>query len=444
MGKSKIEWTDETWNPVTGCSKVSAGCKYCYAERQWPRLSAPGQPYEGRKFTGVQCHPERLEQPLHWRKPRMVFNTSMSDLFHRDVPTDFIDKVFAVMALCPQHTFQNLTKRVERQREYIGDPETPFRVQKAMDCIAVDLEMSHVREEWLSIPRFPSYHVSNFGQIRSIANGILKPRNHNGGYRSIALRFCGKTYENLIHRLVLEVFYRPPRDNEEARHRNGDRTDNRIANLSWGTKTDNMQDAARHGTAGAWMKDQARLDAATVEEIRNRRQSGELLADIAKHFGIDKRQVSAIARGNIYKAAQLSWPLLNVWLGVSAEDQGAWDERSAYLFKTPAAVRFASFEPLLAPINIDFGAIDIALEKDGYGNTAILGGLDWVIVGGESGPKSRPMDPGWVRSIRDECQTADVPFFFKQGSQANWRNFKDFYSFPADLRIREYPRPATI
>lgn len=118
---SKIEWTDETWNPVTGCTKVSQGCKHCYAEREWPRMSAPRPKpnvYTGRKFTDVQCHAARLDQPLRWREPRKIFVNSMSDLFHEDVPDYFIDQVFAVMAGAENHTFQVLTKRQERMREY--------------------------------------------------------------------------------------------------------------------------------------------------------------------------------------------------------------------------------------------------------------------------------------------------------------------------------------
>ena len=123
--KSKIEWTDATWNPTSGCSKVSAGCKNCYAERTWKRLSAPGQPYDGRKFTDVQCHPDRLDQPLRWRKPRRIFVDSMSDLFHEDVPFEFIARVWNTMFDCGsgdycerQHTFQILTKRPQRALEF--------------------------------------------------------------------------------------------------------------------------------------------------------------------------------------------------------------------------------------------------------------------------------------------------------------------------------------
>jgi protein gp37 len=253
--KSKIEWTQATWNCVTGCSKVSEGCRNCYALRDWARLSAnPNTVYHGRKFTDVQCHPERLDQPLRWTKPRRVFVNSMSDLFHESVPDAFIDQVFAVMALAKQHVFQVLTKRPERMRDYLcarnglGNPEI---------CSAIN-----------SIP----YGLGN-----------------------------------------------------------------------------------RHGA--------------------------------------------------------LSMPLPNVWLGVSIEDQATADERIPLLLQTPAAVRWVSAEPLIGPVRLD--------EPGLHGGP---GQLDWCVVGGESGPNARPMHPDWVRSLRDQCQAAGVPFFFKQ-----WGEF-----YPAD------------
>ncbi len=108
MSTTTIEWTDYTWNPVSGCTKVSQGCKHCYAERLANRF------WKDRPFTEVRLHPERLQQPATWKKPRTVFVNSMSDLFHENVPDDFIRKVFATMAANPQHTFQILTKRSER------------------------------------------------------------------------------------------------------------------------------------------------------------------------------------------------------------------------------------------------------------------------------------------------------------------------------------------
>ncbi len=138
--KTGIAWTNATWNPVTGCTKVSQGCKHCYAEREWARLSAnpKATAYFGLAFTDVACHEDRLDQPLRWEKPRLIFVNSMSDLFHEAVPDDFIDKVFAVMALAEQHVFQVLTKRPERMWRWF-DPEHDNRehaVGQAMREIA--------------------------------------------------------------------------------------------------------------------------------------------------------------------------------------------------------------------------------------------------------------------------------------------------------------------
>jgi len=119
---SKIEWTDATWNPVTGCTKVSPGCAHCYAERMAKRLQAAGVEKYRNGFK-VTLHPDELERPLRWRKPRMVFVCSMSDLFHDDVPDDFIRAVFDVMNITRRHTFQVLTKRAERMADLLTRPE---------------------------------------------------------------------------------------------------------------------------------------------------------------------------------------------------------------------------------------------------------------------------------------------------------------------------------
>lgn len=126
-----IEWTDATWNAVRGCTKVSEGCQFCYAMQVAYRFSGPGQPYEGlaMKVGGqaqwtnqITLAPERLHDPLKWRKPRRIFVNSMSDLFHGLIPDEYIDQMFAVMALCPQHTFQVLTKRPQRMQAYLTAP----------------------------------------------------------------------------------------------------------------------------------------------------------------------------------------------------------------------------------------------------------------------------------------------------------------------------------
>lgn len=233
MGDSAIEWTDYTWNPVTGCSKVSQGCHFCYAERLWPKVSAAEAKRLGtmpRPFTDVRTHPERLSQPLRLRRPRRIFVNSMSDLFHEDVPREFVELVFSTMAAAKRHTFQVLTKRPERMR--------------------------------------------------------------------------------------------------------------------------------------------------------------------------------ALMSGDI-----LSIPLPNVWLGVSVEDQATADERIPLLLQTPAAVRFLSCEPLLGPIDLNRIPIPRGTVECAGGQ---LPPVDWVIAGGESGPKARPSHPQWFTSLRDQCASAGVPFFFKQ------------------------------
>lgn len=453
-----IEWTDATWNPVTGCTKVSAGCANCYAETFAERWrGTPGHYFEN--GFDVQLRPGKIDQPLRWKKPRRIFINSMSDLFHDDVPDEFIDRVFAVAALCPQHQFQVLTKRPGRMRAYMSDPDRAFMVQQAMDANAVDADMSGEEERWVAIPGFSRYQVSSFGQVRSFRGKsvrVLKPRCHNSGYRSVCLRANGESHERLIHRLVLEAFVRGPSGDEEARHRNGDKTDNRIANLSWGSKAENMQDASRHGTAGARMKQRAQIDPAVIEAIRSRRAAGALLTDLAADYGIDRRKVCAIAKGRIYKQTEMPWPLPNVWLGVSVEDQRAADERIPILLDTPAAVRFLSCEPLLGALDLSawlpsprsdwqcsgcrrFFAGEHRETCPGCGRSESWTGshvankrsagtfsgwtnrqpIDWTVVGGESGPKARPMNKDWARSLRDQCTAAGIPFFFKQWGGKN-------------------------
>jgi len=219
--KTKIPWAQMSWNPVTGCDPISPGCAHCYARsfaERWRGVK--GHAFE--HGFDLQLRPERLDQPSHWRKPRLVFVNSMSDLFHRDIPREYIDRVFAAMANAPNHTFQVLTKRSDRMREYIAS-------------------------------RY--HHVPS-----------------------------------------------------------------------------------------------------------------------------------------------------NIWLGVTVEDRPRLT-RIADLQAIPAT-RFLSCEPLLE----DLGQLDLT-------------GIHQVIVGGESGPKFRPMEVDWVRNIRDQCVSAGVPFFFKQ-----WAGFR-----PAEL-----------
>lgn len=251
---TKIEWTEATWNPVTGCTKVSQGCKHCYAERDWCRMQhLPA--YAGRAFTDVDVHYDRLAQPVHWKRPRFIFVNSMSDLFHEAVPNIFIDDVFGVMAACERHTFQILTKRPARMREYLREDR---------------------RHHWAD---------------------------------AVARRFGG-------------------------------------------SDPDALHDAIHYGERA----------------------------------------------------------LPNVWIGVSVEDQTAADERIPLLLQTPAAVRWISAEPLLGPVDLTqfiVRSFDEAVAAEHYG-------LDWVVAGGESGQKARPMHPDWAYSVMEQCAAAHVPFLFKQ------------------------------
>lgn len=144
MSNSGIAWTEKTWSPVSGCTKVSAGCKHCYAEREvegrWSKN--PKSVFYGRAFTDVQCHEDQLMAPMKWKKPHRIFVCPRADLFHESVSFEFIDWVFAVMALCPQHTFQVLTKRPERMLEYMTHHTLGgAMVRAARDVLATTMPM---------------------------------------------------------------------------------------------------------------------------------------------------------------------------------------------------------------------------------------------------------------------------------------------------------------
>ncbi len=312
--KTKIAWTEATWNPVSGCSKVSEGCRFCYAERDWPRLSAnPKSRYAGRRFTDVRCHEEMLDQPLRWKRPRKIFVNSMSDLFHPEVPDEFIDRVFATMGnvYCSMpecHIFQVLTKRPERMSAYLNDLRTEHRVTMAMKAMGLGL----------------------------------------------------------------------PGEN-----------------------------------------------------------------------------------------ASPDWPLPNVWLGVSVEDQKAADERIPILLETPSALRWVSIEPMIGPIVLEDVPVGMLGPLRWKGCPEDLPKLDWIVVGGESGPQARPVLREWIDSIVAECREADVPIFVKQlgAAYADSRGClvgalyprpendsaivrlsnisgADMKEWPESLRVREWPASA--
>ena len=280
-----IEWTDEAWNPVTGCTKVSPGCAHCYAETFAERFrGVPGHPFE--QGFDLKLWPERLTKPFTWKKPRKVFVNSMSDLFHEDVPFEFIDRVFAVMALTPQHTYQLLTKRPERMREYVQ-----------------------------------SRAASSEARVGIILGALM---------------------------------------------------------------------------------------------------------------------VGAMQPGNV------PWPLPNVWLGTSTENQHWLDIRVPELLATPAAVRFLSCEPLLGPLDLRLTSETHRCECGEIRMHCGCPGIAWVIVGGESGPKARPFDLAWARSIVSQCRAAGVACFYKQGGRSNRCPHSSkgscFDCLPDDLKVREMPQ----
>lgn len=147
--ESKIEWTEMTWNPVTGCTKISAGCKHCYAERMAKRLQAMGVARYRRAFK-LTLHEDLIKLPLKWKQSRLVFVNSMSDLFHEEVPTDFIQRVFATMVSCPQHNFQVLTKRSRRLRE-IAD-RLPWPPNVWMGVSVEDSRVIHRTHDLRAVP----------------------------------------------------------------------------------------------------------------------------------------------------------------------------------------------------------------------------------------------------------------------------------------------------
>ena len=293
---SAIEWTDATWNPVRGCTKVSEGCRHCYAEtfaERWRGIK--GHPYE--QGFDLRLVPEKLDQPLRWTQPRMIFVNSMSDLFHKDVPDWYIMQVWRTMAECPQHTFQILTKRAERVPAWVA--------------------------KWADVEDLDARPIMARGPA--------------------AVRAAHTSGRALMFAELLDSMGEPP------------------PGCAFPTYD--------------WME--------------------------------GPRWESSV--------------LPNVWLGVSVENQQTADERIPHLLRTPAAVRFLSVEPLLSAVDLRFwdprnpkseGEWMASIEEVG-----VIGKnrpVDWVIVGGESGPGARPMEADWARSLRDQCVEAGVPFFFKQ------------------------------
>lgn len=451
MGDTEISWTHRpgtrgrTWNPVQGCSRISAGCQNCYAERLAARFAETGWSQglinlKARKWNGtLRIAQHKLADPLRWREPSTVFVNSMSDLFHEGLTNEQIAAVFGVMAACPQHTFQCLTKRPARMREFLTHPEVRHWIAQARDAAIVNHEHDP-RERWKAIPGFDGYEASSDGRIRNRdgreIQQYLNDHDHIGRYTVTIYKYGHQTTQ-FVHRLVLLAFAGKPCDGEEGCHRNGVKTDNRVANLRWGTRSENQNDKVRHGSRGG----PAKLTSEQVARIRSRRAAGETQQSIADAFGVSRSLISLIESGDVWAESDLPWPLPNVWIGVSVENQDAADERIPELLRTPAAVRFLSCEPLLGAVHLhDWISVDEAEHggptanyrcsrcgcrrepgrdeehecPPGFGST-----IDWVIAGCESGPGARPCSVEWLRSLRDQCAAAGVAYYLKQAVETD-------------------------
>ncbi len=329
--RTAISWTTATWNPVVGCMKVSPGCTNCYAERMAVRLAAMGQQrYQratvGNRWSGYAVlAPAMLGQPLHWLKPRRIFVCSMSDLFHDDVQFEYIAAVFGVMAACPQHTFQVLTKRPQRMLAFF---------------------------QWLE----------------EETDKVCCDPGHDNMSRDVARRWV----------LALAATIVGP-DGAEA------------LGASW--------EAIEHGDSAATGAQRAEEEDEDDDD--------------------EESQWTTL------------WPLPNVWVGVTVENQGYADERIPLLLQCPAVVRWVSYEPALGPVQFwairdgswydregatRYNALTGSAWWGGTGENGLGGGprLDWVVAGGESGGGARPAHPDWFRLVRDGCEAAGVAFHFKQ------------------------------
>ena len=448
---TNIEWTDTTWQVTHGCKKIAAGCANCYAIRDAhrmaghpnPKISGPrkgltkvwrADEVSATKFrpvidwTGVvRTAPENLDKPLRWKKPRRIFVNSNSDLYHPDVPFEYIAAVYGVMAACPQHTFQVLTKRPERMLEFMQLDGIAHVVAKERDKVIVAREIAALVEEWRPVADYPGYEVSNLGAVKG-PRGLLSPDATEQGHCRVPLYRDRQPHRVAVHRLVLAAFDRPGAEGEQGRHRNGDPTCNAIANLSWGTQGDNWKDSKRHGSHRRYSK----LSAQDVSAIRDRAAAGESAYSIAKDYPVSDTQIRNVVSGAQWATdAGVQWPLPWVWHGTSVAEQKDADKNIPLLLQVPSAIRFVSAEPLVGGVDLthlaDDGGGNAWINPlrgktgcpgwgDGFGNVIqdTDAKLDWVIVGGESGPGARPMQGSWVLQIKNQCQARDVPFFFKQ------------------------------
>ena len=451
-GKTKIEWTNggATWNPITGCSVVSPGCTNCYAmhlagtrlKHHPSRAGLTDMTKTGPVWNGqVRFNQSWLDQPLRWRKPRMIFVCAHGDLFHEDVPDAWIDRVFAVMALAPQHTFQCLTKRAGRMAMYMHGNPLP-RVS-ALIYNAMHEQGTSATFQRAVRDRFKWSDLAGGEAPRSggeAGRGLRNRRSHQslqmgkGGIPTEAGLSAGdgnnRRAEDRDRGASAGLASCKRSDSQGADDQPQERDKDRQSAGKFGVGHDGRATSSRSGSAERQSQSPAG-EQAPQNEIDRGRCSGD---PGTPRRGLDGQGYRGSLRhegsSNLCDLlpedleARIDWPLPNVWLGISAEDQTRADERIPDLLATPAAVRWVSAEPLLGPIDFDAILFDHARA---------LPRLDWIVVGGESAQNkgARPMDPDWARSIRDQCAAAGVPFFMKQ--MANKA------PIPEDLMVRQWP-----
>jgi protein gp37 len=460
-GKTNIAWTNATWNVLGGCSPVSMGCANCAASTCASRRLSNHPLYKGLtkngKWTGEirLCtdigREDILEQPLHWRSKKMIFVEFMGDLFHEKIPFEFIDRIFAVMALCPQHIFQVLTKRPERMAEYFTDVATSIRVDRLKYIIAAGrLNELDAPERTVCISGWPGYAITSKGRVLSdwtnagkrCASNLheIKPQPGADGHARVQLYKEGESERELVYRLVLSNFDRPPSGNEQGCHIDGDTTRNALWNLRWGTQEDNWADSKRHGTRRRYSK----LTLESVEQIRERYQKGESSGLLAHIFGVSDVQILNIVTNKQWKPEyKPEWPLQNTWIGCTCENQEMADKRIPILLQIPAAKRFVSVEPCLDFIELRLTKKPIYGNQVAHFSNGKLGEpenfIDWIILGCESGPHRRKCDDFCLRNIIRQADEAGVPVFVKQ-IEINGKVSHNTNEWPIWARRQEFPK----
>jgi protein gp37 len=384
-----------------------------------------GDPKTSGVGFGLQMHESRLDQPLRWKRPRRIFVNSMSDLFHPEVTDEFLLAVWATFEAAPQHTYQVLTKRPERMRAFLTRHDEAPRPDRAAPIA-----------ETMPVPGFPGYTASVAGVITG-PRGVLSPdTNKETGHQRVTLYIDGERHRRLVHHVVLDAFGEPrPSTDAEARHLNGDASDNSLGNLLWGSQEHNWADRIEHGNEQSYTK----VGWLEVFLMRRAVLAGATVTSMASRFDISDTQVRNIVTGRQWAPRPRPW----IWLGTSVEN-ARWRTRIDELRATPAAVRFLSCEPLLGSLT-DWTKVPV--EPRELGRVFFdLTGIDWVIIGGESGPGARPMDPDWVRDIVAACRRQGASPFVKQlgsawslehlGHKGHAGNPDEW---PEDLRVREFP-----